>query len=474
MRKLAIGIVVVVALSAAAVADRYAPATLPRPAGAGGASPGVVWACPVVKGANAPGWIHLANAARTASAVHITFIPDGATPVALAVTVEPGRALTVGSPPAVRQAAGALVETAGGEVVVSRTAFAASSSGRFGGAAATCSRVDTDTTVIPFGSTLQAETLIAVMNPATTDAVVDISIASDGQRLQPETLRGRVVPARKRLLLRAGDFAFDAATIAVVVTARSGRVVAEGLLAHGGFLELIPGGPPVPSLVAIASSSRGPAGFSTVGIGDADAVVEARLLSSTGQAAFEPLASGIPPDTPLVATVPPAAAPAGPLALALESATSPLGVAASWQVAGGRGLTDQAITVGTTPARRSAAVIGLPATPGSVRMLLAVPEAAPAIVDIALLTEAGPLAPAELQGVRIEPGRTAMIGMPAVPATSAIGVLVTSNGSGVAMVLEATATIPDLFGAYGVVGTPSLPQPAPGILIDPRIGIPVA
>jgi hypothetical protein len=474
MRRLWIGLVAALALAGAAFADRLSPVTLPLPPAAATFSPGTVWACPILKGANTRGWIHLANAGPDVSVVRITFVPDGAPPVAQAVTVEAGRAISVGAPDAVRQAAGAIVEAAGGDVTVSRTAFAAVPPNRSGAGAAACQRPDAASVVVPFGSTLAAETQIAMLNPGTSDAVVDVAFAFDGQRLAPETLRGRVVPARGRLVVRAGDFAFDEPFVAAIIQARSGRVVAEGLLTHGGFLELVPGGPVARSLVALGSSARGAAGFATVAVGDADAVIEARILSTGGQSAFEPLAAGLPPDTPKVTAAPANAGPAGPVALAIESATSGVAVAASWQVSPGPGTAEQVVTGGVVPSRRATAVLGVPATPGSMRILLAASDVEAAVVDITLMTETGPLKPPELTGIRVEPGRTALLGIPSVPATSALGVLATSAGGRFVAVLEATATFSGLFGAYAAVAVPAIEPSRVGVEIDPRSGIPAA
>lgn len=473
LRRFWIGVVVAAAFAGAAAADRFAPASpaLPAPQKAG--APGAVWACPMVKGAGTSGWIHVANAGTTPSLVRVTFIPDGAPPVVIAVTVEPGRATTVGAPANMRQAAGALVEAGGGELIVSRSAFLVEAPGRSGAAAAACRRPDEQTVVVPVGSTLGAETQIVMLNPGASDAVVDVALAFDGERQEPETLRGRVVPARGRLVIRAGDFAFDVSALTAIVTARSGRVVAEGLLVRGGSIELVPGGAAAQSLVALTSSGRGPGGFATVAIGDADAVIEARLLTTTGQSSFEALAAGVPPYRPIVAGVPPAAGPAGPAALAVESATSGLAIVGSWQVSA-RGASDQLIAPGTVPSRRAVAVMGVPATPGSTGVLLAATDEEAAVVDITVLTEAGPVAPPQLKGLRVEAGRTAVFGLPGVPATSAFGVVISSSAGAFVAALDVTSVLSGFFGAYAVAAVPTIASPPVGVVMDPRTGIPAA
>jgi hypothetical protein len=462
---------VVLAVAGAAVSDRLAPAGTLLPAAAAPAEAAVVWACPVLKAADAPGWLHLANAGTRPARARITFVPDGSPPVASTVEVAPGHAATVGVPGEVRPAAGALVEVVGGEVAVSHSLFAALPPSPVAGAAATCQRPGPPALLVPWGSTLQAETTLVLLNPGSADATVDVALLTDGGRVEPESLRGRLVPARGRLAIRLGDFAFDQPAVAALVEARSGRVAAEGLVAASSFLEIVPAVRLAPSATAAAATDRGPASFASVAVGDADAVLDARLLSGAAQTAFEPLAAGLPAERPRLDGTPPAAGPPGPVALALSSTTSPVGLVALWQVRIGQGGSDLASVPGGLPVRRALAVIGVPADLASLRLLLAAPDGA-AVVDVDLLTDGGRLRPPELAGLRVEGGRATLLRLPTPAAgTSAVGVVVSCRHGSLVAALEATGAALGRPGAYAVAAVAAERRPA-RVAVDPRAGIP--
>lgn len=458
----------VLAIAGAALADRLAPASPHLPATDEPAAPGGAWGCPFVKAAGSPGWIHLANFGDEASRVRLTYLPDRREPVTQAFELGAGRAGTVGTPGAIRAVgAGAIVEYAGGDVVVSRTAFLTANGGT-GGAAASCARPGPQNVVVPDGSTLRVETTLVLLNPGTSDAVVDVSLVFDGQELEPESLRGRVVPARGRLTIREGDFAFDEPAVAGVIRARSGRIVAEAILATGGLVDLVPAVGPQRESVALSHTANGSL-FTAVTVGDVEALTDARSLSGAGQGVFEPLAGGLPPNTPRVDGIPENTVPPGPIAIAASSSTAPVALSSRWRVIGRGGVSDQAATSGVVPARRASAVVGPPAS--ELRLLIANPADRDATVSIVVVTEAGRSTPAPLQRVPVEAGSTVELRLAGLGGSGSVGVLLEAVGAPIVAAIQAVAVRPS-FGVYAITAVPDLPRPPVAVDPDPRAGVP--
>ncbi len=472
MRRLSIGIAVVVALGGAALADRLDPPSAPRPATDRADGPGGVWVCPVAKAAGALGWVHLVNTARDASQVRITFLPDGRRPVEQSLTLPGLRAATVSTPRAIaKYAAGSIVEYAGGDVTVSRTVTLGAQN-TSGVGAASCARPGTAGLIVPQGSTLRAETQIAMLNPGTADALVDIALLVDGEVIEPESLQHRIVPARGRLVVREGDFAFDEPAVAAQIVARSGRVVADGVLLGPRLFEIAPAQSTTDELVALASTARGGAIFSTIAVGDADAVTRGLFLSAAGQTSYEPLANPIPPNTPKVGPPPGQDVPAGAVALAVSSDTAPIALGARWGIAARSGAVETAVSSGVRPARRAVAVIGPPAPSSTLRLLVANPDQQDAIVNVTLLTNTQAAAPAALQNLRVAAGRTTTITFPGLPPNATVGVMLDARGGRVAAVLEALAVPPNAFSGFAVTAVPVASTRSVAVEPDPRQGVP--
>lgn len=466
-RSVWLSMAVVAALTGAGLADRLAPSTLPLPAPDAVTHPGGVWACPFLKAANSAGQLHVANVGRDRAHVRISYVVDGRRPVTQTIDVGPQRAGTVTPPRGLTQAAGAILEYAGGELVVSRTAFFAANGG-IGGAGAPCTKPDAQSIVAAQGRTLGVDTQLVVMNPGTADAVVDVALLFDGQHLQPESLRGRVVPARGRLIVREGDFAFDEAAVSALVQTRTGRVVADAVLTAPRLIEIVPATPASRELVAIGSTSTGALSFTSVGVGDADAVNEGRTLSGSGQGAYERLAAGLIPNAPLVAA-PTVDLPAGGVALAVSSSTAPLALGARWTVQGGRGTTESAATIGVPPSRRMTAVIGPPGV--AIRLLVANPDPHDSTLSVTILTEAGASQPSSLQGIRLPAGHAVRLGLGTIPATAAVAVIVSVEGARAVAALEAITSRP-VFSAYAVTALPAAVTGVVAVEPDPRAGVP--
>jgi hypothetical protein len=319
---------------------------------------------------------------------------------------------------------------------------------------------------------VRAETQLVLLNPGIADAVVDIALLVGGQKVRPVSLQGRVVPARRRLVVREGDFAFDARSVAASVTARTGRVVTDAIAVTTSYVDLIAGQNATRDLVALASSARGGATFSTVAIGDDDAVIAAGILASGGRTAYGPLIPALPPNEPQVYSLAADEVPAGAIALATVSKTAAIATGSRWVVQATSGRRDSAVASGAQPSHDAVAVLGPPATPGGMRVLVANPDEAEAAIDVTVITESGALQPAELQGYRLGPGRTATLTLRGIPKTGTIGVAISSAGARVAAVLEAVTGLPGSFAAYAATAVPLVLGLPVGIEADSRQGVP--
>jgi uncharacterized protein DUF5719 len=465
MRRLWIGVAAAVLLAGAGLADRFRPAHAPLPRPVEATSPGGVWACPIVKLAGSPGWLHLVNSGERSSSVRVSYIVEGKAPVEQAFALSAGRARTLAVPRGLTPfGAGAIVEYAGGNVTISRTMQTGGVTG-----AATCARPGAGTLVLPQGSTLKTETALVLLNPGGADAVVDVSLSVDGRVIQPESLRGRVVPARKRLVVREGDFAFDTRVVGATVTASSGRVVVDGLLQGSGAIDLITAVPAVREIAAIASSARGPALFSALAIGEDDAATDSHVVTSQGRTTFGPLVTALAPDTPVLASA--GADAPGAVALHIASSTAPIAIGARWQVKARNGASDYAAAAGVVPAHEIVAVLGPPTVPSAMRLLIANPDDVDASVDVAVVTETGTTEPADLQHVVVAAGRTVTLPVRGVAANATVGLVLRSSGGQMVAAIEATTPTP-AFGAYAVTGSPFVVSPPVAVRPDPRQGVP--
>jgi hypothetical protein len=467
-----IGTLAVVLIAGAALADRFKPPGPPVPAADVAAEPGGVWVCPVVKLPGAQGYLHLVNTGRAATRVRIAYIVESGKPLEQAISLGSRRSVTVAAPrQLLTRGAGAIVEYAGGQLTVSRTVFIGGV-GTLAAGAASCSRPGGVVQVVPQGSTLRAETQLVLLNPGRSDAVTDIAILVGGQRVRPVSLQGRVVPAGRRLIVRLGDFAFDARSIAASITSQTGRIVADGVVVTPSYVDLVPGQNATRDLVAVASAARGPATFSSIAIGDDDAVITAGVLSEGGRTAYGPLVPALAPNTPQVSTLLADEVPEGAVALSTVSKTAPIAIGSRWAVRATNGRTDSAVSSGAQPANEVVAVIGPPALPGALRLLVANPDVSEAVLGVIVITEAGATEPPRLQDVHLGPGRATTLSFQDLPKTGTVGVVVSSVGARIAAALEAVTTRPGAFAAYAATGVPLLPASPVAVEPDPRQGVP--
>jgi hypothetical protein len=471
-RPQALGFVVAALVAAGIAVDQVSPAVPPPPVQVAPLSSGGVWGCPFVYAGNGRAWLHLANAGTDPSVVRVSFVRDRARRIVQEVRLGPGQAATLPADTRLGRASGAIVEYAGGEVFASRTAVfdapVGLSAARRGAVGAPCSRAGEETIVAPSSSTLAAETTLVLLNPSSSDALVDVSFAEGGDEFTPEKLSRVVVPARGRRQFRAGDFAFDVRALAIIVRVRSGRVVADALVATSSGLVLSPGRPPSPSLVAIASTSGGSARVDVAALGDQDAIVAATSLSPAGRTALEALAGEVPADAPVVAGLGPAKAAAVAASLALREGPG-LVATAVWAVGSAAGRGDFAASEARPPARRIVAVAGPPAVSQQMRLLVANPNDGDATFSVTILTAGGPVSAPGLTDVRLAAGRTTALSLP--PAAGTLGAALVSDLA-VGMTLAATVAGSRDAVAFGIAGVEVSRSPPVGITLDQRLGVP--
>jgi hypothetical protein len=78
------------------------------------------------------------------------------------------------------------------------------------------------------GSTTAGNTLtLSLLNPSSTEAVVDISFLTGSGKVSPQTYQGLVVPPGQLVVENVGDFVQNASAIATLVSAESGSVVSS-------------------------------------------------------------------------------------------------------------------------------------------------------------------------------------------------------------------------------------------------------
>ncbi|HEX9696780.1 MAG TPA: DUF5719 family protein [Actinomycetota bacterium] len=465
--KVVVGLSVALLLGGTIAADRVRPA---QPVGAPPVTPltpGGVLACPFLYNGNGRSWLHMVNAGRDTSKITVTTVRDSAPPLFRTFTLDAGKTTTMTMDAAVRQAAGAIVQFSGGEVVASRTSTFAAGAGGNAGAAAACARAGDRTIVVPSGATLNAETTLWLLNPSTSDAVVDVSLLVGGEEVTPEGLKGLVVQARALRRVRVGDFVFDERNVATVVRVRTGVVSADAVISAGSGITLLPGMAPGRVFAGVATLSAGQGLFDVVGVGQDDTVADAALLSPDGLTAFAALSEAIVAMTPASIAMGEDRLAASGVVLRVREG-SLLSAALRWVVRLPNGRVDVSASEMLPPARRLMAVTGPPASAAQSRILLGNPGDAPAIVNLDLLTEQGRQSPAGFQGIRIEPGAALSLPIGTFPGSFAI---LADADAAITLAISSTALSPSLV-SFTITGH-AVPSPVPvPVEPDPRVGVP--
>ncbi|MCA1834467.1 MAG: DUF5719 family protein [Actinomycetota bacterium] len=453
-----IGILALVAVAATATADRLSPARPVRPAAAGSITPGGVWACPVVSLGKAGGALHLVNGSVNASSARVRWI--GVTKPGATLAVAAGHSMTLKAP-ADGHVLGAVVEWVGGDIVASRSAVAVVGKAHQALAGGQCSETGSQMIAVPGLRTLASESQIWILNPAGADAVVDISFALEGDEIRPETLRHRVVPARSRLDIRAGDFVFDKRALTAVIRVATGTVVADGTVINSGGADLIPGRAPVSDGVITMTTGQPPL-LAVTTIGDDPATIVSSTLTPRGQAATASFPPVFEPDSPGLLNLPQT----GPLAVSLTGREgSPFVAQLSWSVVRG---SDFASIGPSVTSNRWLGVAGSPFGSQGVALVVSNPSPTAARISARLFTSSGQVAAGNLASITIAGGTVSAFGLGRQKGP--VGVEVVADHP-VGFALLVAGGDGRYRSVYATLGMPTLPPSRPAIVADPRAGV---
>jgi hypothetical protein len=341
---------------------------------------------------------------------------------------------------------------AGGGVVANQVA-----SGPGGWSTAPCaSQTAAQWSFVGGSTTAGHATSIALLNPSSTEAVVNISFLTGQGRVTPQSYQGLVVPPGQLVVENVGDFVQDATAIATFVVAQAGTVVASDFQqssgsARGMALEL--GAPALSTtwrLGQTTSLTGSTVDFTMANPGNAP--VTATVTVGLPSGSVVPRQAVVPPQS---TTVFAASAPGGlpkqvPYSVTVRS-TGPIVVGRSVQagasapepVWGASGAT----TVATT--RWLVTGPGVPGAPGTAgatvdSLALADPGPTPARVTVAVLGSGRALAV-----VTVGPGRVTVLG------PKVVGGLPTLTVSATQPVFVEEDSAPS--GAPGVVSSAGFP-----------------
>jgi hypothetical protein len=171
----------------------------------------------------ASGTVVIANSGLATATGVVTLVPNGGTPVPVPVTVAPDSRTMVNED--VRGGApwiGAIVDIDAGAVAVEQQV-----DGPLGRAATPCATAGSSQWYFATGATLiNAGVVLSLLNPYSTDAVVDLSFTTNQGLEQPQEFQGIVVPPGQLVAVNLGTHLRRRQAIATTVNARSGRLVA--------------------------------------------------------------------------------------------------------------------------------------------------------------------------------------------------------------------------------------------------------
>jgi hypothetical protein len=450
-----------VAVAATAVADRLAPGRPRMLSVAGSVTAGGVWVCPVVSTGKPGGTLSLANGSVQPSAVRVRWVSGAARPLAFSLTLSPAHAVSIAAPASV-QPVGAVVEWVGGDVVASRAAVMTVGRGNPALIGARCSKTGQQTLAVGGLRTFAADSHVWLLNPAGADAVADVSFLIDGDESRPESLRHRIVPARGRVDVRVGDFAFDQRAVTAIVRVSSGTVAADGTVATVSGAELIPGTPPAAAGFAVLDTPGGSA-LGLTAVGDEATTLTASTMSPAGQQTAAGLPDAFDAATPTTVVF----REKGPFAVSLAAREgSPFAGVFTWGLAP---RSDFAVLGPSVTSTRWLAVAGSPLPGRSLRMVLANPGLAPIRLSARLLTATGQIGAGNLAAITIPGGR--VVSFPVGVASSPVGVEVVADGPvGLSLIIAAGSRA--YRSAYAMLGAPDVPLVHPQLTIDPRAGVP--
>jgi hypothetical protein len=232
-------IVVVAVVAGVALIDRTAPPPPPASPSALSAmtipvagAPTSSWYCAggtTGFGAKANTTIYVTNTGkRTVAGTVSTTVNTGKAPASShqAISVPAGGAIAVN--PGINAPVGYGATTltfAGGGIGVTQVA-----AGPEGWSTAPCASVTSTSWYFAAGATSAGNQLVlALYNPTSTDAVANVSFDTEAGVITPQLYQGLAVPAGQLVVENVGDYVQNRSTIATMVKAQSGQIVADQL-----------------------------------------------------------------------------------------------------------------------------------------------------------------------------------------------------------------------------------------------------
>lgn len=173
--------------------------------------------------------LYLVNSGRHAVRGTVAVVNDQGTTGSTVVTVPAGGQTAVATDQ-VEQGAwlAATVNLDGGGVVASEMV-----EGPAGWAEAPCASATSTQWYFPSGSTTNGNSLyVSMYNPTTVLAVVDLAFATPAGVVRPQPFEGLVVPPGQLAVAGVASYVQDQPSVATIVRARSGQVVASALQVH--------------------------------------------------------------------------------------------------------------------------------------------------------------------------------------------------------------------------------------------------
>jgi hypothetical protein len=189
------------------------------------------------------------------------------------------------------------VEMDGGQVVVSQEV-----SGPLGVSEAPCASSTSSTWYLGTGSTVQGDSVyLALYNPAATDAIADLSFATDHGLTEPGDYQGLLVPAGRLVVVDVGQRVQDDNEVATAVTTRIGRLVVDQLserTSGGQALTLTLAAPSLASVWQFPFSVTEPDVAETFYLfNPSQQTAQIRMGFALASGAAEPLALSVPPQS---------------------------------------------------------------------------------------------------------------------------------------------------------------------------------
>lgn len=382
---LAAGVVLALALGAAAVAEREIGAREPGP-GSPGVAPSGAWHCP--HGGGPEGWeatLQVANPGTEPATIRVRTLGPKRPTDLQAFTVDPGAFLRI-PVPADDRARASTVEWFEQWVAVGWVAHAGGEEG--GVSAEPCAPAAGARWLLPDGSTEteQQDDYVVVMNPFARDAVFSLTLLSERNApvRQSDLTNVELGPFRS-VAIRLNDVVLGERTVSTLVEASVGRVVAATLgISRAGGIRAGLGydGPPPQEAVLPGGADAGRTELVVMSVGTQRRGIAGDLLEKETEQPFVGLEDSAPPGESS-RTFP--ASTEGPTSVTLTASGPDLAPARrTFGV-----VSDQGSVGGAEPASAWLVLPAVFGSPSHPRLVLANPGSGPVQVTLSYLSPGG-------------------------------------------------------------------------------------